>query len=244
MQWLDQVFATAGADAVHAFDIADIHERGGLDTLAGDVSAWRAHLATAGFTGPLWVTEHGYPADPSYQWDPAYRTGADAQSAYLQASVPTLIDAGASRVFVTERDNLNGADASEGLLGGDVKDPPVADPQVVERPAFAALARMTECYAQTGGDCPAAGPAAEPAAVALPAVALGYGSDASVTVSDPGPGPLMLSPPVLTAAPAAGLSVAGDWCPADPRARPDVHDRPALRPCGRRSDLRPARHRL
>ena len=168
MQWLDQVFATPQADAAHAFDIANIHERGGLDSLAGDVSAWRAHLATAGFTGPLWITEHGYPADPAYQWDPGYGTGADAQSAYLQASVPTLIDAGAARVFVTERDNLGGADASEGLLGGDVGDPPVADPQVAERPAFAALARMAGCYAQTGHNCPAAAPTASPGAVALP----------------------------------------------------------------------------
>ncbi|HET9105430.1 MAG TPA: choice-of-anchor D domain-containing protein [Solirubrobacteraceae bacterium] len=231
MRWLDQVFATPQADAGHAFDIADIHERGGLDTLAGDVSAWRSHLAAAGFTGPLWVTEHGYPADPSSQWDPAYRSGADAQAAYLQASIPTLIDAGAARVFVTERDNLGGADASEGLLGGDVADPPVADPQVVPRPAFAAVARLDDCYRQTGRDCPSAGPVADPATLALPAVALGYGSDATLTVSDPGPGPLVLSPPVLTAAPASGLSVSGNGCPEilepDQTCTIEIHYAPA-----------------
>ena len=214
MQWLDQVFATPGADAAHAFDVADIHERDGLDSLASDVTAWRAHLSAAGFDGPLWVTEHGYPADPAYQWDPAYHTGADAQASYLRASIPTLIDAGASRVFVTERDNLSGEDASEGLLGGDVGDPQVPDPQVVQRPAFAAVAQLAECYAQTGGACPGAAPAAAPAAVTLPPVALGYGSDTSITVSDPGPGPLVLSTPLLTSAPASGLSISGDGCPA------------------------------
>ncbi len=159
--WLDQVFATPGADAIHAFDTANLHERGGLDTLGGDVATVRAFFAARGFTGPLWVTEHGYPADPAYQWDPAYRSGADAQSAYLSASVPSLLDAGASEVFVTERDNLGGADASEGLLGGDVADPPVADPTPVERPAYAALARLAGCYEQLGRDCP--GPRPRPA---------------------------------------------------------------------------------
>jgi hypothetical protein len=212
--WLDQVFATPGADAIHAFDTANLHERGGLDTLGGDVGTVRAFFAARGFTGPLWVTEHGYPADPAYQWDPAYHSGADAQSAYLSASVPSLVDAGASEVFVTERDNLGGADASEGLLGGDVADPPVSDPTPVQRPAYAAMARLAGCYEQLGRACPGAAAVANPEALAVPAVALGGAADATVTISDPGPAPLQLGAAVLTGAPPAGLSLSQDTCPA------------------------------
>src|ERR1700761_4964301 len=57
--WLTQVFAAAGPDALGAFDIANIHERDRLDLLAPDVAAWRWFFAANGFTGPLWITEHG-----------------------------------------------------------------------------------------------------------------------------------------------------------------------------------------
>ena len=53
---------------------------------------------------PLWVTEHGYPADPAYQYDPSYRGGEPAQAAYLRDSLPTLVRAGAGRIFVSTRD--------------------------------------------------------------------------------------------------------------------------------------------
>jgi hypothetical protein len=74
------------------------------------------------------VTEHGYPSDPAYQYDPFYQgttpqSGLEQQAAYLQASVPALVKAGAAQVFVTERDNLTGKFASEGVLSGQVSDP-------------------------------------------------------------------------------------------------------------------------
>jgi hypothetical protein len=210
MGWLAQVLATPGADAVHAFDIANVHERGWLDDLVGDLVGWRWFLAAHGFTGPVWVTEHGYPSDPAYQFDPHFRAGLASQAAYLEASIPSLIDAGAAEVFVTERDNLGGEFASEGLLGGDVTDPPVADPQVVERPAFSAVAHLADCYAMLGRDCPGGAPAVGPSSVSVPPVRLGRTGHASVTVSDPGPGPLMLAPRSITG---AGLSIAHDTCP-------------------------------
>src|SRR5205085_7986689 len=111
--WLAQVFAAAGPDAAHAFDIANIHERDPLDVLAGDIGSWKRFLTGYGFSRPLWVTEHGYPSDPAFQYDAAYAAGPDSQAAFLRASVPTLIDAGASEVFVTQRDNLSGEFASE-----------------------------------------------------------------------------------------------------------------------------------
>ena len=42
-------------------------------------------------------------------------------------------------VLVTERDNLGGPFASEGVLGGNVADPPAADPEMVTKPAFAVV---------------------------------------------------------------------------------------------------------
>lgn len=212
MSWLEQVFATPGADAATAFDIANVHERGWLDGLVGDLVGWRWFLAAHGFSGPIWVTEHGYPADPGYQFDPHFTTGPAAQAAYLTASIPSLVDAGAGEVFVTERDNLGAQYASEGLLGGDVTDPPVADPQVVQRPAYAAVAHLADCYTLLGRDCPSGPAAVSPAAVSLPAVRLGRLAQSTVTVSDPGGGPLMLGPRTLTGPP--GVTVAHDSCPA------------------------------
>ena len=69
------------------------------------------------------MTETGYASDPADQEDPAFQ-GADSdsgllsQAAYVTELVPTLLDAGVAKIFVTERDNLTGEAASEGLIGG------------------------------------------------------------------------------------------------------------------------------
>jgi hypothetical protein len=212
MGWLAQVFSTPGADAAGAFDIANIHERGWLDGLAGDVAAWRTFLAGHGFNGPLWVTEHGYPSDPAYQYDPSFDLGDPSQAAYLTASIPTLIDAGASEVFITERDNLSGQFASEGLLGGDVSDPPVADPQVIEKPAYAAVGALAQCYVSLNRDCPGPAPAASPSALMVPAASLGSESSSSVTLSDRGQEPLQIGQIGLAEVTPASLSLADDGC--------------------------------
>ncbi len=195
--WLARVLSVPGADAAHAFDIANVHERGRLDALADAISGWRRFFADHGFTGPLWVTEHGYPSDPTFQSDPAYASGAPAQAAYLTASVPTLLDAGAAEVLVTERDNLGGPFASEGIIGGTVADPPPSDPQVIEKPAFGAMRTLIGCYEELDHDCPAAAPAARPAAAVLPVTGVGAASQVTVTVSDPGTEPLALGAAVL-----------------------------------------------
>jgi hypothetical protein len=218
--WLAQVFATPGVDAAHDFDIANIHERGQLAALASDVRTWKQFLTGYGFSGPLWVTEHGYPSDPGYQYDPSFTTGAGAQAAYLTASIPTLLDAGASRVFVTERDNLGGQFASEGLLGGDVLDPPVADPQVVEKPSYAAVSALASCYEASGHPCPGPAPVASPNSVAMPATRLGSSASSTVTISDPGSEPLQIGSLVLALGPAAGISVQSDGC-SDQIIEPD-----------------------
>jgi hypothetical protein len=210
--WLARVFATSGADAVHAFDIANLHERGDLWQLAPDVAGFRHFLAGQGFAGPLWVTEHGYPSDPQYQYDPGYTGSEWAQAAYLEASLPTLVDAGAAMVFVTERDNLSGPSASEGVLGGDVADPPPADPQITPKPAFDVVRAAADCYAQFGRDCPGTPAVASPTAVALPPAQPGETSSRSVTISNPGSVPVALGAAWVSGPSDAGLTVAGNPC--------------------------------
>jgi hypothetical protein len=213
MSWLAQVFATPGDDAEHAFDTANVHERGGLDALLGDIDQWRWFLAGHGFTGPLWVTEHGYPADPAYEYDPSYTAGETSQAAYLTASIPTLIEAGASEVFVTERDNMGGQFASEGVLSGGVSDPAQPPTPVAERPAYGAVRAIADCYLTLGRDCPSAAPAATPAALAIAATRVGSTSISPVTISDPGPAPLALSPAALAPGGSPDISLQPDTCP-------------------------------
>jgi hypothetical protein len=146
--WLARVLAAAPG----SFDVAGVHVRGRLDRLAAKLSEWRSFLAGEGFDGPVWVTEHGYPSQTRWQDDPAFRGGPCAQAAYLARSVPTLLAAGAQRVYVTERDNLHGRFSTEGLVGGSVTDPPSADPRAEPKPAAAVVARAW-----------ASGPASPPA---------------------------------------------------------------------------------
>jgi hypothetical protein len=135
--WMTAMLASLGPQGAGAFDIANIHVRGRAAETGRVVARWRRYFARAGFSGPLWVTEAGYPADPDHQMDPAYRGGPAAQARYVTAAVAAMIRAGASRVFVTERDALGGGFASEGIL--DTSDPLQADPQYTRRPSFYAL---------------------------------------------------------------------------------------------------------
>jgi hypothetical protein len=212
MNWLAQVFAVPGADAEHAFDIANVHERGPLNGLAGDITSWKRFLAGYAFAGPLWVTEHGYPSDPSFQYDPAYASGAPSQAAFLTASIPTLLDAGADAVFVTERDNLGGEFASEGVLGGDVFDPPAADAQPIEKPAYAAVRAIAECYSSLGRNCVGPGPAALPASLVIPPTPPRSSTTSGISISDPGPSPLQLGAVVLAGHTAGSIAISKDAC--------------------------------
>jgi hypothetical protein len=143
--WITRVFATPGADAAHKFDIAAVHLRLRLRNTLGELGqwllAWRQLLQRYGFDGPIWVTEHGYPADPAFQWDPAYRgtdpgSGQEAQANLLEHSIPLLAKAGASQIFITLRDNLYGEYLSEGLVHIDDADPSYP---ARRRPSFRAV---------------------------------------------------------------------------------------------------------
>ena len=146
--WIEQVLATPGAAAARKFDIAAVHLRlrlrNRVPELAQWLIDWRRLLARHGFNGPIWVTEHGYPADPRFQWDPAYRgtnvgSGEAAQAALLDRTIPLLARAGASQVFVTLRDNLYGEYLSEGIEHIDTSQP---DNPVTRRPAFAVVRNL------------------------------------------------------------------------------------------------------
>ena len=49
--WLERVFATPGADAIHKFDIANVHLRGPVGAVVRRYGEFRAWLGAHGFTG-------------------------------------------------------------------------------------------------------------------------------------------------------------------------------------------------
>ncbi|HEX6651151.1 MAG TPA: hypothetical protein VF072_00290 [Thermoleophilaceae bacterium] len=145
--WLQRVFDTPGADALHKFDIANIHMRGPLDAVLRRYGEFKALVARAGFSGPLWVTELGYPADPAYQSDPTYSGGDASQAAYLTQALVGLGELGAPEVFVTLHDgSLDGKYATEGLEH--IDETPGGDYPMERRPAFAAVRRVVTDWDQ------------------------------------------------------------------------------------------------
>ncbi len=184
--WLDKVFAAGGS----RFDIANVHVRGNLCSLAGAVGAWRSFFAAHGFGGPLWVTEHGYPADAAYQTGPGFVGGEEAQAAYLRASPLTLADAGARQIFVTRRDGLDGPWASEGVAHVDDAPPYTSH----RRPAFGVVRTFVErwpwirCGAPSNGGSrpPPASGSISPRAHALAADAREGATDAAAAIGTGG----------------------------------------------------------
>jgi hypothetical protein len=134
-EWLERLLAVPGA--AQSFDIANVHLRGSVAGVVNRYLEVRARLAGHGFAGPLWVTEHGYAAEPAFQSDPIYRGGDDAQARYLTQSLVGLGEAGAEQIFVTLRDQGTGAYATEGLAR--ISETPGYEVQ--RRPAFAAVQR-------------------------------------------------------------------------------------------------------
>jgi hypothetical protein len=134
-EWTERMLATPGADAARKFDIAALHLRLRLRNVLADLPAYLRSYREL-LAGPVWVTEHGYPADPAFQWDPAYRGGDAAQAAFLRDSIPRLTAAGADQVFVTLRDNLWGEYLSEGIVHIDESVPTYP---AARRPAFEAV---------------------------------------------------------------------------------------------------------
>lgn len=153
--WMNGVLSSRGADALHKFDIANIHVRGRAALTGSVVCAWRHYFAAKGFRGPLWVTETGYSAKPAFQTDPAFQGGLSAQAGYLVTAVRSMVRAGAAKVFVTERDDGVGRFGTEGVL--QTPNPLPSHPSVVRRPSFYAIRRLvTHPWAKFAGwrGCP------------------------------------------------------------------------------------------
>ena len=109
-------------------------------------------LLSRGFHGPLWVTETGYPADPAWQSDHGFHDGPASQAAWMMRVVPAMLAAGATMVFVTERDSLAGRYASEGILRS--SDPLTADPPTFAVPRSMRSRRSPDHGPGTGADQP------------------------------------------------------------------------------------------
>jgi hypothetical protein len=138
--WLNEMLSSACTDARQKFDVANIHVRVRAAQTGQIVARWRRYFARRGFRGPLWVTEAGYPADPAWQNDPAYQGGGPAQARYLATAIPNMINAGATKVFITERDTTTGPFASEGFLH--TQDPLPAAPVYSRRESFYTIQRL------------------------------------------------------------------------------------------------------
>jgi hypothetical protein len=113
-EWANRVFATAGA--ARKFDIGTVNLRGKLRDMSNNFRGWQGFLAQQGFRGPIWVVEHGYPADPEFQFDPAFTGGDAAQAAYLRRSLRDIEASGAAEVFVTLRHGDTNQYVSEGIV--------------------------------------------------------------------------------------------------------------------------------
>jgi hypothetical protein len=143
-RWLPRVLELAP----RSFDIANLHLRGTLQGVARAARRWRGVYRRHGRgRAALWVTEFGYPAATDCQADPGYRGGEAAQARYLAHGLSTLTRAGASQVFVTLRDNLDGCWASEGVAAIATGWPYVSR----RKPAFQAVRRWRPPRAGHGG---------------------------------------------------------------------------------------------
>jgi hypothetical protein len=143
---VDAVLTTPGVDAARSYDIANIHVRTPAADAAAVVAGWRRYFLSRDFHGPLWVTETGYPSDAAWQSDRGFHDGAASQAAWMMRVIPAMLTAGATMVFVTERDSLAGRYASEGILRS--SDPLTADPSYVRRPSFYAVQTIGRSWAQ------------------------------------------------------------------------------------------------
>jgi hypothetical protein len=115
-------------------DIANVHVRVPLASLAAAVRRAKAFYRRIGFDGRLWVTEAGYPSLPAHQWDPAMNAGDVDQVRWMAHGPRQLIAGGADVVFVSFRDNHEfGPDSSFGSEGV------IAWPGAVLKPAYWAL---------------------------------------------------------------------------------------------------------
>ncbi len=124
-------------------DVAAVHLRGSLSRMRAGARACARFFHRMGVRGPLWVTETGYPSNPSHQWDRTLTGGERDQARWIARAPAELIAGGADRVFVTLRDGPEFGPQSAFASEGVVRWPQLgAAGKVIPKPAFAALRRL------------------------------------------------------------------------------------------------------
>jgi hypothetical protein len=132
--FLRDILSDSRYPAGRYFDIANYHQYGSLEEARRRMSHVRSELARAGLRRPVWITEVGYGTDPRFQADPAYQ-GAAGQAAWLEDTLPALLELGAEKVFWFKLYDGSGETsrfASYGLL----------DAALRPKPALRAYARL------------------------------------------------------------------------------------------------------
>lgn len=116
-KWLGEVLPQVSG----SYDIASVHVRPSSSRAGKAVDKSRRIFKQAGFEGPLWITEMGYPSDDDFQYDKLFRGGQEAQADYYSRALSEMERAGVDKVFITGRDGPEfGEDSpfrSEGLWG-------------------------------------------------------------------------------------------------------------------------------
>ncbi|MBO0882355.1 MAG: cellulase family glycosylhydrolase, partial [Mycobacterium sp.] len=143
--FLAEILADPEHPAAANFDIAAFH----YYQPANQASRWYARfestLSTFGVGDrPIWITEAGLPTWATQASSPS-DAGFEAQATWLDGTLPTLVEAGASRVFWFQLDENPNAPSGFGLLGPDLSPRPAFD-------ALETLAASTRSTAKTSGN--------------------------------------------------------------------------------------------
>jgi hypothetical protein len=143
--WSKAVFATKGVKVAKSFDIINVHIRGRTSRLAPAVKKWLKFFRQKCKKCPLWVTETGYAADKTYQTQVGLKTGEQSQAKWTKIAVPSMLKAGAQKVFLTLRDYGSGNSfASEGFLAS--TDPITSAPVFRRRPSFFTIQKLSKKF--------------------------------------------------------------------------------------------------
>ncbi len=124
-----QILADADYPAAANFDIAAFHYYLPPNAAPQHFAEFKAALTRFGIGDrPVWITEAGLPSCPTLMGADQDR-GFEAQAQWLDRTLPSLVDLGASRVFWFQLDENPYAPSGFGLLG----------PDLCTRPAYVAL---------------------------------------------------------------------------------------------------------
>jgi hypothetical protein len=142
-RYIAAVLHDPASPLVGEIDVANVHLRGRADRMCVAVRRARAFYRRMGFSGPLWVTETGYPSLARHQHDPQLTGGARDQARWITRAAREMIHAGGDAVFIAFRDSPEFGPDSGFASEGVVRWPQLAaDGRPVPKRAFNALRRL------------------------------------------------------------------------------------------------------